>query len=351
MIKKFSLLFLFIIFCSVAYSDSLTDADSHQQDCIIPDTSTVISKQEYFISADSSYLYSKPKSFQWAKQIPSDIGRICKTSFNKQNWWKTGAILGASAIMVAYDQEMLDGTQHFANQIGISGENKQVAAVRWSVKLGSSSLYLPLYFPSNLNTSMYFLGDGFTHGSIMLGFWAVGKIKKDNHALQTSSQLLESLMTVGIITQVLKHITGRESPYVRTQPGGKWRFFPNQAEYAKHVPYHDAFPSGHLATWMSTLIVIADNYPNSKWVKPVGYGLGGCLAFAMVNNGVHWVADYPLGIAIGYISGKIVTSRGHEVKCNKTSFNKPSFLYKAKPDLLMPSFFNHSVGLSAFWQL
>jgi membrane-associated phospholipid phosphatase len=337
------IIFIIISVTSASASVKSDFDESPGPEC--PDT-TLIHKQEYVISPDSSYLYAKPRFLQWAKQIPSDMGRFFKISFSKKNLWKTGAVLGASAIMVAYDQQMLDGTQHFARQIGISGANNQVAPIRWSIKLGSSSLYMPVYFPANLNTGMYFLGDGFTHLSITLGFWTAGKISKDNHALQTASQLLESMVTIGIITQTLKHITGRESPYTSTTKGGKWKFFPNQAEYAKHVPNHDAFPSGHLATWVSTFTVLSENYPDRPWIRVVGYGLGTALSFAMVNNGVHWVADYPLAIAIGYVSGKIVTARGHEVKYNK----KTSLLYKARPGIVLPSFSGHSAGFHAFWQ-
>jgi hypothetical protein len=57
--------------------------------------------------------------------------------------------------------------------------------------------------------------------------------------------------------------------------------------------------------------VIAENYPDNPWVKPVGYTLMGALAFAMVNNGVHWMSDYPLALLIGGTVGKVVAQRGH----------------------------------------
>jgi hypothetical protein len=30
----------------------------------------------------------------------------------------------------------------------------------------------------------------------------------------------------------------------------------------------------------------------------------------MVNNGVHWASDYPLGIGMGYLIGKLSTQMG-----------------------------------------
>lgn len=93
-------------------------------------------------------------------------------------------------------------------------------------------------------------------------------------------------------------MTGRESQFTSTQRGGKWKFFPNQKSYSKHVPHYDAFPSGHLATMMGGVTIIADNYPEYRFIRPTGYALCGLLGFAIVNNAVHWVSDYPLGLAL-----------------------------------------------------
>lgn len=57
---------------------------------------------------------------------------------------------------------------------------------------------------------------------------------------------------------------------VRSQPlrpGGTWRFFPPFKSFQEHTPRYDAFPSGHLATVISTVTVFADNYPEKHWIK------------------------------------------------------------------------------------
>ena len=90
----------------------------------------------------------------------------------------------------------------------------------------------------------------------------------------------------------------------------RWNFFPNQKEYHKHVSSYDAFPSGHLAAFMSTLTVITENYPEYPIIKPIGYTLMTLLSIQMMNNGVHWASDYPLSIAMGYYLGKIAVNSG-----------------------------------------
>ena len=95
----------------------------------------------------------------------------------------------------------------------------------------------------------------------------------------------------------------------------------NPKVYAADVPKHDAFSSGHITTMMTTVSVLAMNYPNKKYIRPVGYSLMGIVGFQMMNNGVHWFTDYPLAVAMGYGIAKVVTSRGRTEKTIDLSGN------------------------------
>jgi len=149
------------------------------------------------------------------------------------------------------------------------------------------------------------LGDGKSQFALAGAFAAYGLLKDDHRALRTGSQIIQAVLASGAVVQVLKHMTGRESPFVRSSPTGIWRFFPNQIDYHKRVPAYDAFPSGHICTALATVIVIAENYPETKWIRPVGYVVSGLVGVGMVNRGIHWYSDYPLGLAIGYAFGMI----------------------------------------------
>lgn len=154
-----------------------------------------------------------------------------------------------------------------------------------------------------------FMGQGWFQFGIAGAFAIHGLATDNNKSLQTASQTVEVILTCGAVIQLLKHITGRETPILATSPTGIWRFFPNQFDYIKHVPKYDAFPTGHLATATATLTVIMDNYPDQKWIPYIGYPAIGCIGLAMVGQGIHWWSDYPLGIAIGYSFAKVVTGR------------------------------------------
>ena len=146
---------------------------------------------------------------------------------------------------------------------------------------------------------------------IAAGFFITGEIKKDNRALQTANQLVEAFIALGGSTQLLKYATGRENPSDATAHGGRWRPFPSWSNFQNNKTKYDAFPSGHLATFVSTVAIISENYPEIKWVKPVGYSIAGLIGLSMINNGVHWASDFPLGVALGYGFGKFISRKSH----------------------------------------
>jgi membrane-associated phospholipid phosphatase len=149
------------------------------------------------------------------------------------------------------------------------------------------------------------IGDGTTQFALAGSYGVYGLIFKDQKAIRTGSQIVQAVLASGAVIQVLKHITGRESPFVRSTPTGVWKVLPNQIDYHRRVPYFDAYPSGHICTSLATVIVIAENYPNVKWIRPVGYVFTTLVGLGMLSNGIHWVSDYPLGLFIGYYFGML----------------------------------------------
>ena len=165
------------------------------------------------------------------------------------------------------------------------------------------------------------------------GFITYGLLKKDYRAQATASELIESLALSGVYVQTIKRITGRESPFIAREngnSGGDWNPFPSFGAYAKNTSNYDAVPSGHLTTIMSALTIITTNYPEYKWIKPVGYSIIGAMCFQMLQSEVHWVSDYPLAILLGYFVGKtIATNRFKETKNTLGNDKKYSWNFSA----------------------
>lgn len=267
-----------------------------------------------------TYSYSRPGIMDPFKRIIPDYRESFEIFSDKNAIMPAAIVIASTAALIYYDQELLDGAKDLGEKLSINSAD----LTKPFISIGDIPIFRG---PTDLGSAMYFLGDGWLHGSMMAGFLTYGLIKDDNRALQTASQLTEGLITTGIATQVLKHITGRESPYRSTEDGGRWDFFPDQIEYHKHVPQYDAFPSGHLATAMMTFTVITENYPEyNYWAKPLGWTLLGLLSYQMMNNGVHWASDYPLAVVIGYGFGKIAVDNGRTAVFSTNNQSSISFI-------------------------
>ncbi len=223
------------------------------------------------------------QSLRWYSMftnIPSDWTRFAERTFRSEN---LSGIVGMTVLTVG---------------LIVADDETWTLSDRW---------YKGHTATAEVSDFFEYLGDGRPQFGLAAAFGAYGAIAGDIRALRTASQLVEVILACGTVVQVLKHVTGRESPFVSTVPGGRWDFFPNQIEYHKHVPRFDAFPSGHIATALATVTVIAENYPEWKWVRPVGYSICALIGISMANTGIHWYSDYPLGLFLGYTFGMIVS--------------------------------------------
>jgi membrane-associated phospholipid phosphatase len=222
----------------------------------------------------------RPKPFDMITNLPGDWWKWSKQTFTAEQLPLIAGLTAITAVTILTDYDTWQVTKKPYDQ---SKAFKQV------------------------NDVTSYLGDGKVQFGLAIAFAAGGFAFDDDRALRTASQTVEVILASGGVVQLLKHLTGRESPFVATTPTGAWRFFPNQIEYAKHVPHYDAFPSGHIATATATLTVIIENYPDEKWIPYVGYPILGAIATGLVATSIHWWSDIPLGVAIGYSFGKLVS--------------------------------------------
>jgi hypothetical protein len=181
--------------------------------------------------------------------------------------------------LIAVDQQLYDATQRVRNQS------------RFAAKIDRYAISI---------------GDGRYQFAAAGGLTLYGWLGDNPRFLRTASQMAESVIAVGIMIQVLKRITGRESPASSTRNGGTWRFFPNLHQYAKDEPKYYSFPSGHISSTTAILTVINENFPEAaSWLRPVSYGIIGIVGVGLVGQKMHWYSDLLPGIALGYSFGLI----------------------------------------------
>jgi membrane-associated phospholipid phosphatase len=314
---KFALLiFMILLFtCSLKSFCQTSIKDSS----MIKGYTILSNEKRYDVGNGKIFVYTKPKPFSFLTNLPKDFAGIGKAPFKKNAVKPVLLVAASTAILILADQSITDGVEKFSSNIHLSAEENYKDVL--TVKAGKTDISL-FKAPQNFNTMLYQLGQGFPSLLIGAGLFTYGKIHKDYRALSTANQLAESFILMGVGTQFLKRISGRQTPLASTKSGGAWHFLPPFKSYQTNTPYYDAFPSGHLATLMSTVTVLTENYPEKKWIKPVGYSITGLVGFAMINNKVHWAGDYPLAIALGYLCAKQVVKHNRKIIDNKTSVTK-----------------------------
>lgn len=256
--------------------------------------------QSFQISNTENFTYRKPDFFDMFKYVPADIYEFGKFTVQKKNLLWTGMAVGSTLALFPFDQKLLDNAQELGKPLGLSDN------VRYKRIFGIE------FLPQDINGAIYYLGNGIVPILLSGGFFISGKINNDYRALNVSSELMEVLLSSGLTTQIIKRITGRQSPSAAIDSrnsGGHWTPFPSFSSYQADTPNYDAMPSGHLTTLMATITVISTNYPNVKWIKPLGYSLAGLVAFQMMSSRVHWASDYPIAILMGYVIGENAANR------------------------------------------
>ncbi|MGC4042028.1 MAG: phosphatase PAP2 family protein [Flavobacterium sp.] len=276
--------------------------------------------QEYRINDQLSYVYQKPKFFEFITRLPHDFKLMGNSFVQKDNLAWFGAAIGGTLALIPIDQQIIDSSRDLGDKIGFESGHTYSGPIKM--------------FPTNINSAIFRLGNGFTALVVGGGLLVYGFSENDYRALHTSSEIIEGLIASGLLVQPLKRITGRECPFIAEEngnTGGNWNFFPSFAAYQQRTPAYDAMPSGHLTTLMTTVMIISENYKEYRWIKPVGFTMMGLMGFEMLQSKVHWASDYPIAIFMGYIIGKnIVKSRITEKKNTELGASKkfaPKFGY------------------------
>lgn len=261
------------------------------------------------VQAESALEYTKPKLslYSLVTEIPHTFVNSVEYSFSKDSIPGWAVIIGTTGILYHYDEDIYAGVKTDGRRWGIGNEDHTKTAIKgFGVDL--------LRLPSDTGSTMYYMGDGFVHILAGVAFFADGWITGDARPWNTGIEIVHGLGVATIFSQGLKRAFGRQSPNRSTSPRGRWRPFPSIKAYQSDTASYDAMPSGHIMTAALAFTVINDNYPEYQYyVIPLEVVWLGALGFEMVNNGVHWASDYPLGIGLGYAVGKMAHHMGEHV--------------------------------------
>ena len=106
----------------------------------------------------------------------------------------------------------------------------------------------------------------------------------------------------GIITPLLKRGFGRARPNGDEMNAHDFDFGTTQ----------DSFPSGHATSAFAMASAIAGH--SDGWIVPtIAYTLASSVAFARLNDNVHWASDVCAGAVIGTSTGRMIARRHRTV--------------------------------------
>lgn len=153
------------------------------------------------------------------------------------------------------------------------------------------------------------MGDGLFNLALAGSFYLGGLLFKDNRARDTARLLFMTFIHTAIVSQLLKHLSGRQRPSVDDgQDGwvGPQGFF---KRYSDDISKYDAFPSGHTIVAWGTATVIASMYKEKTMVPILSYFLATLVALSRVTEDTHWLSDVFLGAVLGYAIGRLVVRK------------------------------------------
>lgn len=219
-----------------------------------------------------------PRWYTMFTRIPADWSTLARRTFRSESIPTLAGVAGITGILYMVDERTYHTTHAYPRRS---------------------------HHVRRLSDAIVSLGDGKYQFGFIGTLALYGFLDGDSRVLRTASQMTEAVISTGIVVQVLKRITGRESPIVATASRGAVRPFPNLTDYEHHQPKYYSFPSGHVATTTASLTVLCENFPEARWMRPVSYLAVGAVGGSLVSKGWHWYSDLPLGIALGYSLGMI----------------------------------------------
>jgi membrane-associated phospholipid phosphatase len=204
----------------------------------------------------------------------SDLGYVVSSParMNRESAMWTAGVLGTTALLYAYDQELFDATQRAQGNAAYDAIVDDVGDFIEPVgNMGNTNLY-------------YFAG------------WAAGWAFRYRPLQVIPFQILESHAISGGIRNVAEISVGRFRPSAGLGP--------------RHFEAGDgtSFPSGH-ASVAFELATIASHHAKSRPVSIAAYTLASVMSVQRVDAEAHWPSDVLIAAATGHIIARTIVLR------------------------------------------
>ncbi len=236
----------------------------------------------------------------------ADANGVSKTFLNRSDLWTAGAVLGASALLSIWDDDIALASQQTRYQ---------------STRQHDFSLRV-----SKVNETTLTLAGIATYG--------IARLTRSPTVADIALHATESVLLASVASQLIRGPLGRSRPYVT---GGKDQYDskPFGGFFADTAFNYRAFPSIHTSSGMAVATVLAMETHRRKpgatpFVAPLLFAAGILPGLVRVHLDQHWVSDVFAGAAMGVLAGYKVVSYSHAHPDNR--FDKFFLRASVMPD-------------------
>jgi membrane-associated phospholipid phosphatase len=145
-----------------------------------------------------------------------------------------------------------------------------------------------------------FAGSPFPTFGAPLALMALGKVTDNDKTLQTGELSLSAVSHAALFAQILKVVSERQRPDQGSGLGQFWRG-------------GSSFPSGHAMSAWAIAAVMAQQYPENRWIKVSSYSFATAVSLARIGGLNHFPSDVLIGSSMGYLIGRYVVRHHRQV--------------------------------------
>jgi membrane-associated phospholipid phosphatase len=180
-----------------------------------------------------------------------------------------------------------------------------------------------------------------------VGMYLWGLKSSHNELIGAGSATIQAIAMTGLVTTVLKFVSGRQAPlkdgdpraesaFTRTDDATDFRLFNTNFSRSEGRFF---WPSGHTSSTITFVSALYAYYPDKHWIAWLGYPLSLGMGLSVLENDSHWLSDVVAGAMIGHIigwttgknfrrdfSGEGKTAAGAPAAGQKIRYAQPAFI-------------------------
>ena len=209
------------------------------------------------------------KTKSYFKGMFSDLKYITTSPsrWDRTDWMTAGLVMGGTGFFIGLDEDI----KNFFED------------TRSSTTDNLGSIFEPF-------------GNGIITIPTLAAFYIFGHFDENYKAKQTALIATESFLITGLYTTILKVTLGRHRPSTGSSSN----------TFDGFTIDHKSFPSGHTSTAFAIATVVANEYEETPYIKPISYGIATLTGLSRINDEKHWASDVFFGAALGYFVSKTI---------------------------------------------